>query len=87
MLNLPNPFDKDEAFLFSCVEGDQLMVVRVLARGHDAAVTRFRSMNAAERRHYAVSRLARRDRDHFIALTSWFERFLPRAGRRNRVSA
>lgn len=78
---------KPEPFLFSCIDGDRVLVVRVVEASHSAAVRRFQAMTRGERRRAAVSRLSGRDRDHVVTLTSWFERFLPRFGRSGRSQA
>jgi len=78
---------KPEPFLFSWVDGDQAVVVRVVEASHQRAVARFRSMTTTERRKATVTRVAGRDVDHVVRLTSWFERFLPRFGSAGRNQA
>jgi hypothetical protein len=78
---------KPEPFLFSFVDGEDVLVVRVVESSHQAAVERFKTMGRAERRRAAVTRLAGRDRDHVVSFTTWFERFLPRFGRSHRSEA
>jgi hypothetical protein len=78
---------KPEPYLFSFVDGESVLVVRVIESSHAAAVERFRAMGKAERRRSAVTRLAGRDRDHVVSFAGWFERFLPRFGRSRKSEA
>jgi hypothetical protein len=78
---------KPEPFLFSWVDGDQAVVVRVVEASHDMAVARFRAMTTTERRKATLARVAGRDVDHVVRLTDWVERFLPRFGLASRSHA
>lgn len=78
---------KPEPFLFSWVDGDQAVVVRVVEASHQRAVARFRAMTTTERRKATLARVTGRDVDHLVRLTSWFERFLPRFGAAGRSRA
>lgn len=78
---------KPEPFLFSAIDGESILVVRVVETSREAAVERFRAMGRAERRRAAVTRLAGRDRDHVVSFASWFERFLPRFSHSGKTEA
>lgn len=74
---LPTSFAKPEPYLFSCVDGDQVLVVRVLEMSPNAAVSRFNALTSVERRRLAVSRQARGG-VQFERLRGWVGRILPR---------
>ncbi|WP_169507158.1 hypothetical protein [Pleomorphomonas koreensis] len=70
---------KPEPFLFSWMDGDHVVVVRVVEVSHQRALARFRAMSTTERRKATVTR-REGDVDHLDRLTGWFERQLPRVG-------
>ncbi|WP_237153408.1 hypothetical protein [Oryzibacter oryziterrae] len=75
---MPTSFAKPEPYLFSCVDGDQVLVVRVLEMSPSAAVSRFNALTSVERRSLAVSRQARSRGVQFERLRGWVGRVLPR---------
>jgi hypothetical protein len=78
---LPTSFAKPEPYLFSCVDGDQVLVVRVLEMTPNAAVSRFNALTSVERRRLAVSRQVRSEADSLATLRGWVGRLLPRIAR------
>jgi hypothetical protein len=78
---------KPESFLFSWMDGDHAVVVRIVEASHQQAVARFRAMSTTERRKATVSRVEGHDVDHLERIVEWFERFLPRFGLAGRSHA
>ncbi|SCM78122.1 hypothetical protein KL86PLE_60444 [uncultured Pleomorphomonas sp.] len=85
--NVLTPLAKPESFLFSWMDGDHAVVVRIVEASHQRAVARFRTMSTTERRRATVSRLEGRDVDHLERIGGWLERFLPRFGSAGRSHA
>lgn len=72
-------FARPEPYLFTCPDGDHLLVVRVIEASHQAAVSRFRAMSREERRRAAVNHIS--GPDHTARLASWLGRRLPGVAR------
>lgn len=85
--NVLTTLTKPESFLFSWIDGDHAVVVRIIESSHQRAVAHFQSMSTTERRRATVSRLEERDVDCFELIGEWFERFLPRFGLAGRSHA
>lgn len=71
---------KPESFLFSWMDGDHAVVVRIIEASHQRAVARFQAMSTTERRRAIISRLEEREVDHLERIGDWLERFLPLFG-------
>lgn len=78
--NVLTTLAKPESFLFSWMDGDHAVVVRIVEASHQRAVARFQAMSTTERRKATVSRLEGQDVDHLERIGDWLERFLPRFG-------
>ncbi len=78
---------KPESFLFSWMDGDHAVVVRIVEASHQRAVARFKAMSTTERRKATVSRIEGHDVDQLERVAEWFERFLPRFGLAGRSHA
>ncbi len=81
------PLAKPESFLFSWMDGDHAVVIRIVEASHQRAVARFRAMSTTERRKATVGRIEGHEVDHFERIAGWFERFLPRFGLAGRSHA
>lgn len=78
--NVLTTLTKPESFLFSWMDGDHAVVVRIIEASHQRAVARFQAMSTTERRKATVSRLEGREVDHLERMGEWLERLLPRFG-------
>ncbi|SFM55843.1 hypothetical protein SAMN05192571_102255 [Pleomorphomonas diazotrophica] len=78
--NVLTTLAKPESFLFSWVDGDHAVVVRIVEASHQQAVARFRAMSTTERRKAIVGRVEDREIDHLERIGEWLERLLPRFG-------
>ncbi len=78
--NVLTTLTKPESFLFSWIDGDHAVVVRIVEASHQRAVARFQAMSTTERRKATVSRLEGNDVDHLERIGEWLERLLPRFG-------
>lgn len=85
--NVLTTLTKPESFLFSWMDGDHAVVVRIVEASHQRAVARFQAMSTTERRKATVSRLEGSDVDQLERIGEWFERLLPRFGLAGRSHA